>query len=619
MVMVMGARMWNFPMFSKFSQHALMGLVAIVFSTLSSHVGQVHSEQGPSHAVTTYGVPKYSQDFKSFAYVNPLAPKGGEIRLSNVGTFDSFNPYIIKGQPFTMVGGLIFETLMVGAHDDPKSAYGLIAESVEIPSHRSWVVFNLRQKARWHDNKPITADDVVWTFETLRTQGLPHYRSYYADVAQAVKENDLRVRFVFKTGVVNHELPLILGQLPVLPKHYWATRRFDEASLEVPMGSGPYQIVAFEAGRYVVLHRNSRYWGCDLPVNKGQYNFNAIRVEYYRDFTVSLEAFRGGAYDFRIENSAKAWATGYSFPAVTNGQVIMEEIPHQRPQGMQAFAFNTRRPLFRDPRVRQALSYAFDFEWANKNLFYSQYTRSKSYFANSDFSARALPGTRELSLLAQWKKTLPKEIFTRVYTPPKTDGSGNNRENLQEALSLLQASQWTIKNQTLVHEKTGESFVFELLLDDKIWERVAAPFAQNLKRLGITMQVRMVDSAVYENRVRSFDFDMLVYHWPQSQSPGNEQRDYWSSAAADTEGSNNIMGIREPVIDFLIEKIVSAPDYESLVDRTRALDRVLLWSHFVVPHWYVNHDRVAYWRKLKHPNVVPPSGNHLWTWWIEPT
>ena len=515
-----------------------------------------------------------------------------------------------------MVGGLVLETLMVGAHDDPTSAYGLIAESIEID--HSCVVFNLRPQARWHDNKQITADDVVWTFETLREKGLPHYRSYYADVAKAVKENDLRVRFVFQPGVVNHELPLILGQLPVLPKHYWKSRPFDVASLDVPLGSGPYHIVSFEAGRYVVLHRNPTYWGRDLPVNRGLYNFNVIRVDYYRDFTVSLEAFRGGAYDFRIENSAKAWTTGYSFPAFETGQVLLEAIPHKRPQGMQAFAFNIRRSLFRDKRVRQALSYAFDFEWANKNLFYGQYTRSKSYFANSDFAARALPDSRERELLKPWRESLPPEVLTRTYTPPTTDGSGNNRENLQEALRLLKASQWTIRNQTLVHEETGEPFVFELLLEDKIWERVAAPFAHNLKKLGITMQVRMVDSAVYENRVRGFDFDMLVYHWPQSQSPGNEQRDYWSSSAADTEGSNNIIGIREPMIDFLIENIVSAPDYESLVARTRALDRVLLWNHFVVPHWYVNHDRVAYWRKLKHPDTVPPLGNYLWTWWLNP-
>ncbi len=607
-------------MFLTVLQPALTGLFAFFFSVVSSlpAVGRAQNEPVPAHAVTTYGHPKYPRDFEYFAYVNPHAPKGGEIRLSNVGTFDSFNPYILKGQPFTMVGGLVFETLMVGAQDDPTSAYGLLAESIEIPPDRSWVVFNLRPQARWHDHQPITADDVVWTFETLRNKGLPHYRSYYADVTKAVKENDLRVRFVLKTGVVNHELPFILGQLPVLPKHDWTTRRFDEVSLEVPLGSGPYQIVAFEAGRYVVLRRNPTYWGLDLPVNRGMYNFNVIRVDYYRDFTVSFEAFRGGAYDFRIENSAKAWTTGYSFPAVVRGQVLMEEIPHQRPQGMQAFAFNIRRPLFRDKRVRQALSYAFDFEWANKNLFYRQYTRSKSYFANSDFAARALPGPQEREILQHWRDQLPEDVFTRVYAPPTTDGSGNNRDNLQEAIRLLRASQWTIRNQTLVHEKTGEPFVFELLIDDKIWERVAAPFSQNLKRLGITMQVRMVDSAVYENRVRGFDFDMVVYHWPQSQSPGNEQRDYWSSAAADTEGSNNIIGIREPSIDFLIEQIVSAPDHESLVTRTRALDRVLLWSHFVVPHWYVNHDRVAYWRKLKHPDIVPPLGNHLWTWWIDP-
>ncbi|VBB69037.1 ABC transporter, periplasmic substrate-binding protein [invertebrate metagenome] len=600
-----------------FPLHFARGLLIIlIFLAIVCPPTAVAAERAlPAHAVTTHGEPKYPPDFRYFDYVNPSAPKGGEVRLSHVGTFDSFNPYIIKGQPFTMVGGLVFETLMVGAHDDPTSAYGLIAESVEIPSDRSWVAFNLRPQAHWHDNEPITADDIVWTFETLRSRGLPHYRSYYADVIQAVKENDQRVRFVFKPGVVNHELPLILGQLPVLPRHYWAMRRFDEASLEVPLGSGPYRIESFEAGRYILLRRNPTYWGRDLPVNRGLYNFDTIRVDYYRDFTVSLEAFRGGAYDFRIENSAKAWTASYSFPAVETGRVIKEEMQHQRPQGMQAFAFNIRRPLFQDPRVRQALAYAFDFEWANRNLFYSQYERSNSYFSNSSLAGSGLPGPQELQILEPLRNRLPQEVLTRVYAPPTTDGSGNNRDNLQTAIRLLKESRWTIQNQALIHEQTGEPFMFELLLDDQIWERVAAPFAHNLKRLGITMQVRIVDPTVYEKRVQAFDFDMLVYHWPQSQSPGNEQRDYWGSAAADTKGSNNIIGIREPIIDWLIEMLIAAPDHESLVARTRALDRVLLWSHFVVPHWYVGYDRVAYWRKLKHPAIVP--SNHLWTWWID--
>ncbi|KAF0145646.1 MAG: microcin C transport system substrate-binding protein [Rhodospirillaceae bacterium] len=326
--------------------------------------------------------------------MNPTAPKGGEVKLSAVGTFDSFNPYIIKGNPFTMGKGGIFETLMTPTYDDPTSEYGLIAESIEIPPDRSWVAFTLRPQARWHDGVPITADDVLWSFETLRQMGKPLYRLYYADVARVEREGEQRVRFVFKPGVANRELPIILGQLPVLPRHYWETRAFDQTTLDIPLGSGPYRIERFEAGRHVVLRRDPTYWGRDLPVNKGLYNFDVVHIDYYRDSTVALEAFRAGAYDYRIENSAKAWATAYTFPAVTAGQVIYKEIPHQRPQGMQAFAFNTRRPLFQDARVRQALAYAFDFEWINKNLFYGQYRRSASYFANSELAAHGLPDAK---------------------------------------------------------------------------------------------------------------------------------------------------------------------------------------------------------------------------------
>ncbi|KAF0117410.1 MAG: microcin C transport system substrate-binding protein [Rhodospirillaceae bacterium] len=507
------------------------------------------------HAIAIHGAPKYPPDFKHFDYVNPDAPKGGTVKMGVLGTFDSFNPYIIKGQAFSMMNSLVFETLMVSSTDDPSTAYGLIAESVEVPSDRSWVAFTVRPQARWHDGTPITADDVLWSFETLRTKGQPLYRLYYADVAGAEKTDERRVRFVFKPGTTNNELPIILGQLPVLPRHDWATRAFDQTTLEVPLGSGPYRIDGFEAGRHIVLRRDPTYWGRDLPVNKGTYNFDTIHVDYYRDYTVALEAFRAGAYDYRPENSSKAWATAYTFPAVTSGQVIREEIPHQRPQGMQAFVFNTRRPLFQDPRVRRALAYAFDFEWANKNLFYGQYVRGESYFANSELAAVGLPDAREMEILEPLRGQIPEDVFTTPYTAPRTDGSGTLRDNLRLANRLLEESGWTVKNQVRVQAQTGKPFVFELLLEDPIWERIAAPFVQNLKRLGIAVTVRLVDSTVYENRIRAFDFDMVVYRWLQTLSPGNEQRNHWSSQGADMEGGNNLIGIKSAAIDALVEQV----------------------------------------------------------------
>lgn len=572
-----------------------------------------------SYAFATHNAPKYPPDFRHFDYVNPDASKGGKVRLFDVGTFDSFNPYIIMGHSPAVMERLMFETLMVNTYDDPTSAYGLIAESIEIPPDHSWVVFNLRAEARWHDGRSVTADDVVWTFETLRDKGLPYYRLYYADVARAEKENERRVRFIVKPGVINRELPLILGQLPVLSRQDWATRAFDQTTLAIPLGSGPYQIKSFEAGRYIMLHRDPGYWGYNLPVNRGLYNFDVIRIDYYRDFTVSLEAFKAGAYDYRLENSAKAWATGYDFPAAASGQVAKEEISHKRPQGMQAFIFNTRRLLFQDRRVRQALAYAFDFEWANKNLFYGQYERSKSYFSNSELAAHGLPGLEELKILEPLRGLIPEKVFTCAYAPPATYGSGHNRDNLRLATILLEESGWTVRDRKLVHKQTGQPFVFELLLSDPAWERISAPFIHNLQRLGIRMEVRLLDSALYENRIKAFDFDMVVNRWPQSQTPGNEQRSYWSSQAAEVKGSDNLIGIRDPAVDRLIEMVIAAPDRESLTARARALDRVLLWNHFVIPHWHIGYDRIAYWSKLRHPKVIPTLGNYFWTWWLDPT
>jgi len=428
----------------------------------------------------------------------------------------------------------------------------------------------------------------------------PFYRLYFASIAKAEKVGPRKVKFTFVDGV-NRELPLITGQMPVLSKDYWRGRDFSKTTLTPPLGSGPYRIKSFEPGRSITYERVKDYWGKDLGVRKGQDNFDTIRYDYYRDATVALEAFKAGEYDFRQENISKNWATAYDFPAIKKGLVIKEEIRHQRPTGMQAFVFNTRREIFRDRRVREALAYAFDFEWTNKNLFYGQYTRTRSYFSNSELASKGLPSSAELKILEPYRGRIPDEVFTKVYQPPKTDGSGNIRQNLRRAFKLLAAAGWTFRDRKLVNAETGKPFTFQILLVQPTWERIALPFVRNLKRLGIDASVRTVDTAQYQKRVEEFDFDMVVGMFGQSLSPGNEQRDLWSSAAAATPGSRNIIGIKDKVVDQLIDLIIAAPDWKSLVARTRALDRVLLWGYYVIPHWHIRSFRIASWNKFGRP------------------
>ncbi len=570
----------------------------------------------PVHGLAMHGAPKYPAGFKHFDYVNPNAPKGGEVRLHSIGTFDNLNPYIVKGIP-AAPAALPFETLLVNSADEAFSEYGLVAESIEVPQDRSWVTFNLRPEARWHDAKPITADDVVFSFETLTKKGHPLYRNYYAGVAKVEKLGPRRVKFSFKPGD-NRELPLILGQMPLLPKHYWQGKDFAATTLTPPLGSGPYRIAGFEPGRFITVERVKDYWGKDLPVRKGQYNFDRIRWDYYRDATVALEAFKAGEYDYRLETTAKDWATAYDFPAIKSGQVKKEEVETDNPAGMQAFVFNTRRPLFQDPRVRRALAQAFDFEWANKNLFYGQYTRTDSYFANSELASDGLPSAEELAVLEPLRAQLPAELFTSEYTVPTSDGSGNVRENLRAALGLLREAGWEIKGGQLVNQKTGQPFQFEILLVQPAFERVALPFVQNLEKLGIKANVRTVDVAQYQNRLDNRDFDMVVGSWGQSQSPGNEQLEFWGTEAADQPGSRNLAGIKDPAIDALIQKVISAPDRDALVVRTKALDRALLWGHYVIPQWHLGYERIAFWDKFGRPKVTPPSGTQFFAWWVEP-
>jgi len=567
----------------------------------------------PVHGLAMHGLPKYPAGFTHFDYVNPTAPKGGELRLAEIGGWDSLNPFVVKGEA---PGGadLPFETLMVESADEPFSEYGLLAESVEVPPDRSWVAFTLRPEARWHDGKPVTADDVVFSFNILKAKGHPRYRFYYAAVDKVEKLGERRVRFSFKPGD-NRELPLILGQLPVLPAHWWKGRDFAATTLEPLLGSGPYKVGTFETGRSITWQRVKDYWGATLPVRRGLYNFDRIRYDSYRDTTVALEAFKAGDYDWRSENEAKKWATGYQdWAALKDGRGRKEVFPHQRPAGMQAYVFNLRRPLFQDRRVREALGLAFDFEWTNKTLFYGQYRRTASFFANSEMAATGLPGPKELEVLEPWRDKVPPEVFTTAFQPPATEGDGNIRANLRAAMRLLEAAGWRVENGKLI-DKDGKPFVFEILLVQPVWERIALPFARNLERLGIEAQVRVVDTAQYKNRVDQYDFDMVVQVWGQSQSPGNEQAGFWGSASADAVGGQNLAGIRNPAVDALVAAIIAAPDRETLVARCRALDRVLLWNHYVIPQWHLGVDRVAWWDRFGRPDIVPANGIQPLAWW----
>jgi len=569
----------------------------------------------PGHGLSMHGDLKYGPGFPHFDYVNPRAPKGGTVRLAAIGTFDTLHPFILRGVAAAGIGNL-FDTLTTQSADEPFSEYGLVAETIATPPDRSWVEYSLRPQARFHDGSPITVDDVVWTFQTLRARGHPFYASYYRQVAGVEQTGPRRVRFVFKRGE-NRELPLIVGQMPVLSRAYWASRDFTKTTLEPPLGSGPYRVESFEPGRSITYRRVPDYWAAPLPVSVGRFNFDVIRYDYYRDGTVALEAFKAGAYDFRQENTAKHWATGYDVPAVRDGRIKKALIPNEIPTGMQGFVYNTRRESFRDPRVRQALAHAFDFEWTNAHLFYGAYTRTASYFSNSELAARGRPGPDETAVLAPYRGRVPEAVFTSAYRPPST-ADGGLRPGLETALGLLEQAGWVVRDMRLVHAGTGRPMAFEILIDDPTWERITLPFVKNLERLGVAARVRTVDDAQYQYRLKHFDFDMTVAVFPQSLSPGNEQADYWGSESADTPGSRNLAGVRDPVVDALIASVIAAPDRPALVARTRALDRVLLWGHYVVPHWHITAFRVAYWDRFGRPAVAPKYQLGFDTWWIDP-
>jgi microcin C transport system substrate-binding protein len=552
-------------------------------------------------------------NFPNFPYVNPNAPKGGSITLAAIGSYDSFNPFILRGTAANILS--VWDTLLRPNADEPAVAYGHLARAITVAPNRLSVTFDLRPEARFQDNTPVTAEDVAWTFRTLRDQGRPFYRAYYGDVSDVEVKSPTRVVFYFKSDE-NRELALILGEMPILPKHWWDGRDFTKPLTDPPLGSGPYKVGKFELGRSVTLDRVPDYWGANLPTARGLDNFDHVTTEYFRDATVAFEAFKAGQIDYRQENVAKNWATGYDFPALEKGLVKKEDVAEHLPTGMQGFVMNTRRPMFQDRRVRQALDYAFDFQWMNKNLFYGAYTRTESYFSNSDLASSGLPTEAELKLLEPFADKLPAELFTTEFKLPVTDGSGNNRPQLVQALALMKQAGWEVKDRKLVNAQ-GQQMAFTILLPDPTFERVALPYVQSLDKIGIAANVRTVDPSQYQHLTDDFDFDMTITVFPESDVPGNEQRDFWSCSAAKEQGSQNLAGICDPAVDALTQKIIAANDRTELATATHALDRVLLWNWYVVPNWHTDQIRVAYWNRYARPPQKVRTGIVFNDWWFD--
>jgi microcin C transport system substrate-binding protein len=575
------------------------------------------------HGLSLFGDLKYSPGFKRFDYVNPNAPKGGAARLGGLGTFDNFN-LVVSGVKGNASAGLneLYDTLVVASLDEVSAEYGLLAEAVSHPADFSSVVYRLRPEAKWHDGKPVTPADVIFSLQAFQ-KNHPMLSAYYRHVVKAEQTGEREVAFTFDSPG-NRELPQIVGQLTVLPKHWWEgtdasgkKRDVTATTLEPPLGCGAYRIKEFVAGRTVVLERVKDYWARDLNVNVGRDNFDEIRYEYFRDSTVALEAFKGDALDWRSENSAKNWATAYDFPAVKDKRVVLEEFPNRASGRMQGFVLNTRREKFSDPRVRLALNYAFDFEEMNKQLFFGQYQRIGSYFEGTELACSGVPEGQELEILEAVRDKVPPELFTRPFKNPVGGSPENVRGNLREATRLLKEAGYEIRNHKLVNAKSGEQFTIEFLTSDPNSERFVLFYKPSLERLGITVSVRTVDEAQFTNRERNWDYDSITNVWGQSLSPGNEQRDYWSTASADRIGSRNYAGIKNPAIDALIERVIFAKDRGELVAATRALDRVLLWNHYVVPQFTYNKTRAARWDRFGRPEKLPEYGSAAFPtiWW----
>lgn len=600
-----------------------LSLIAPLAGRLGLTVPALAEERRWNHGLSLFGALKYPDGFKRFDYVNPSAPKAGAVRMIAFGTFDNFNLAVagLKGS-IAMGSNMLTDSLMVSSLDEVSSEYGLIAEAVSHPADFASATFRLRANARFHDGKPVTVDDVIFSMESFKKHN-PMYAAYYRHVVKMEQTGETEVTFTFDSAG-NREMPVILGQLDVLPKHWWQgtdaagkKRDIGATTLEPPLGNGAYRVKEFVAGRTVVYERVKDYWGKDLNVNVGRDNFDEIRFEYFRDATVAIEAFKADQIDWRTENSAKNWATAYDFPAVKDKRVILEEFPVRNRGIMQAFVFNTRREKFKDARLRRAFNLAYDFEEMNKQMFFGQYKRIKSYFEGTELASSGLPEGQELAILETVRDKVPPEVFTTVYTNPVGGAADKVRANLREATRLLREAGYEVRNQKLVNAKTGEPVVVEILAEDPAVERFILFYKPSLERLGVTVNVRTVDSVQYENRMRSWDFDMTTASWPQSLSPGNEQRDYWSTRAADTPGSRNYIGIKNPAVDALIDRIIFAKDRAELVAATRAMDRVLLWNHYVVPQFTHNMQRTARWDRLSRPEKLPEYGAAAFPtiWW----
>jgi len=584
-------------------------------------VGQLSgaSAAEPRHAIAMQGEPALPAGFTAFPYVDPTAPKGGRLVQGALGTFDSLNPLIVNGVPAISTRGYVIESLLTRNYDEPFTLYGLLAKSVETDDARSYVTFRIDPLAKFSDGRPVTAEDVIFSWRLLRDKGRPNYRTYYVKVAKAEALGERVVRFDL-AGSNDRELPLILGLMPVLPKHATNEDTFEETTLKPPIGSGPYVIAQVDAGRSVTLRRNPAYWGRDLAVNKGLWNFETLQFDYYRDVNSQFEAFKKGLFDVRVEVDPGRWETAYDFPAVRDRRVIKEAFPSGLPQGMLGLVFNTRRPIFADIRVREAISLLFDFEWINKNFFFGQYRRSASYFAGSELSAYRRPAdARERALIAPFPGSVRPEVLDGTWSLAATDGSGRDRAILRRALALLASAGYALTGTELRERASGRPFEFEILVTSKDHERVAIAFAQTLKLAGIAARIRSVDAVQFDQRRIAFDFDMIPYRWEQSLSPGNEQAFYWGAAAADEQGSRNYMGVRSPAIDAMIAAMLEATTREGFVAAVRALDRVLISGYYVVPLFYLPDQWVARWSYIRHPAVTPLSGFVPESWWHAPT
>jgi microcin C transport system substrate-binding protein len=573
---------------------------------------------GGRHGLSAFGDLKYPADFTHFGWVNPDAPKGGRIATIGTGaltTFDSFNSFILKGDAAQGLE-LLFDTLMTRATDEPDAVYGLVAGSAELATDGKSVSFRLRPEAKFADGSPLTSDDVVFTFTTLKQKGHPSYRVLLRDVVEVQAPDPATVRYLF-TGTQIRDLPLTVASLPILSKAYYATRDFEQTTLDPPLGSGPYKLGDFKQGTFVSYRRRPDYWAKDLPVTRGRFNFDEVRYEYYRDRTAALESFKAGAYDLREEFTSRDWATGYDVPAVRQGRIMLLTLADENPSGAQGFFLNSRRPKLADARVRKALDYAFDFEWTNKNIFYGLYKRTESFFENSEMKASGKPGAAELALLEPFRAQLPAEVFEAPYTAPVSDGSGQDRKLLREAARLLSEAGYELKGGKLVDAR-GEALNLEFLITDPVSERILLPYVKNLEALGISASVRRIDPAQYERRVKSFDFDVVTTRYVLRLTPGAEMRNFWGSEAAKTEGSFNLAGISQPAVDALIARVVEAKSREELLTATRALDRVLRAGHYWVPQWYKAAHNIAYWDRFQRPALKPRYDRGIVdSWWYD--